>query len=181
MPSTYKFYWQTDEEEIVTELVREFWRVFDSSLQEMARERQLSVHEVLTMASIVEMETAIDSERSVIAGVYYNRLKKRMRLQADPTVQYVLPDGPRPLLLADLEIDSPYNTYRHAGLPPGPITNPGRASILAALNPARHRYLYFVATGYGGHRFTRTFDEHRRAIKSYHHVRKAMEAEKKTG
>jgi UPF0755 protein len=167
MPMTYKFYWQTDEEDILKTLVGEFWKVFDDTLRSDAASRGLSINEVLAMASIIEFETAIDSERPMIAGVYYNRLKKGMRLQADPTIQYLLETAPRRLHYRDLYRKSKYNTYRHLGLPPGPINNPGRASILAALHPRTHKYLFFVANGLGGHTFTRTYAEHLRAVRKY--------------
>jgi len=167
MPKTYELYWQTDEAEIIKTLIAEFWKEFDSSMQNQAKRRGRSIDEILTLASIIELETGVDTERSIIAGVYYNRLKKRMRLQADPTVQFALQDRPHRLHYSDLQVESAYNTYRNYGLPPGPINNPGKASILAALYPARHKYLFFVATGEGGHRFSRSFDEHRRAVQSY--------------
>lgn len=167
MPKSYEFYWQTDEENIITTMVNEFWKDVDSSMFAQAKMRGKSIHEIVTLASIIELETAIDSERTIIAGVYYNRLKRKMRLQADPTVQYALGGEPRRLTFSDLKIESPYNTYINYGLPPGPINNPGLASIKAALSPAKHRYLYFVATGEGGHRFSLTFDEHGKAKKKY--------------
>jgi len=135
-------------------------------------ETGLSSQQVITLASIVEREAKIPSERATIASVYLNRLKQDMPLQADPTVQYAIAtrDGPaataynywRDLSAADLQVDSPYNTYAHAGLPPGPICNPGEASIRAVLAPAKTDYLYFVATadGSGTHLFARTLDEH---------------------
>jgi UPF0755 protein len=171
MPMTYRFYWQTNEDEILKVLVGEFKKVFNDTLQRRASAIGMSVNEILAMASIIEHETAVDSERPVIAGVYYNRLRKNMRLQADPTVQYLLQDQPHRLHYSDLARESAYNTYRHPGLPPGPINNPGRHSILAALNPAKHRYLFFVANGNGGHTFTRTYNEHLRAVQKYHRVR----------
>jgi len=106
------------------------------------------------------------------AGVYLNRLKKRMRLEADPTVQFVIPNGPRRLLFTDLRYDSPYNTYLYYGLPPGPINSPGRKSILAVLYPEKHSYLYFVADGTGGHIFTRNYIEHQKAVKAYRQMRR---------
>jgi UPF0755 protein len=112
------------------------------------------------MASIIEGEAQLDAERATISAVYHNRIKKRMRLQADPTVQYAIPDGPRRLFYKDYAYDSPYNTYRHAGLPPGPIMSPGAASLEAAANPADVDYLYFVARGDGSHVFTKTAKEH---------------------
>jgi UPF0755 protein len=167
MPKTYEFYWQTDEELIIKKLVSEFWKDIDSSMISQVKRRGKSLHEILTLASIIELETAIDSERAIIAGVYYNRLQKRMRLQADPTVQYALGGEPRRLHFSDLRVQSPYNTYVNYGLPPGPINNPGLASITAALYPVKHRYLYFVATGEGGHRFSLTFLEHGKAKQRY--------------
>jgi UPF0755 protein len=171
MPETYEFYWQVDEKEIVHEMLSEFRRFFVDSLQRRARQMKMTLREVLTMASIVEGETILDAERPIVAGLYYNRLRRRMRLEADPTIQYVIPDGPRRLLYIDLKMKSPYNTYQNYGLPPGPINNPGRKSILAALYPERHNYLYFVADGTGGHRFAKTFDEHLKNVRSYRRAR----------
>jgi UPF0755 protein len=167
LPDTYEFYWQVDEKEIVRDMLAEFRKFFSDSLQRQAHKMKMTIGQVLTMASIVEGETVLDRERPIIAGLYYNRLHRRMKLEADPTIQYIVPDGPRRLLYNDLKIDSPYNTYKNYGLPPGPINNPGRKSILAALYPAKHNYLYFVADGLGGHRFARTFDEHLRNVRAY--------------
>ncbi len=167
LPDTYEFYWQVDEREIVRDMLAEFRKFFSDSLQQQARKMKMTIDQVLTMASIVEGETVLDRERPVIAGLYYNRLRRGMKLEADPTIQYIIPDGPRRLLYDDLKIDSPYNTYKNYGLPPGPINNPGRKSILAALYPAKHNYLYFVADGLGGHRFARTFDEHLKNVRAY--------------
>ena len=176
MPNTYKFYWQTDEDEIIKELVKEFWTEFDDKMISQAKRRGMTINQILTMASIIELETAIDTERAVVAGVYYNRLQRRMRLQADPTIQFILSGEPRRLHYSDLRVESAYNTYKNYGLPPGPINNPGKASMLAALYPSRHKYLYFVATGEGGHRFTTSFSEHQKAIKEYRRVREERRA-----
>jgi UPF0755 protein len=108
--------------------------------------------------------------------VYRNRLRKGMPLEADPTIQYLLEAGPRRLLYSDLKMDSPYNTYRHRGLPPGPVNNPGRASILASLYPAQHNYFFFVANGTGGHWFSTTFDEHKRLVRMSRHRRTMSKA-----
>lgn len=164
-PETYNFSTTVSEQRVLRRMVEHCRAVFDERLQRRMRELGMSIHEVITFASIIEGETSWDSERDTIAAVYHNRLKKGMRLQADPTVQYALPGEPRRLFYKDYTYDSPYNTYRHAGLPPGPINSPGRASIEAALFPADIDYLYFVATGEGGHIFTRTLQEHATAKK----------------
>ena len=134
----------------------------------------MSLHKVLTFASIVEGESGIDEERPMIAGVYWNRLKRNMRLEADPTIQYVIPDGPRRLLYRDLKYPSPYNTYLNYGLPPGPVNNPGKKSIIATLYPERHQYLFFFATGVGGHRFSKSLNEHQKAVRGFRKVRREL-------
>ncbi len=171
-PETYNFSTTVSEQQVLRRMVEHCHAVFDERLQRRARELEMSIYEVIALASIIEGETSWDSERDTIAAVYHNRLKKGMRLQADPTVQYALPGGPRRLFYKDYSYDSPYNTYRHAGLPPGPINSPGRASIEAALFPADVDYLYFVATGEGGHIFTRTLQEHAAAKKRTASARK---------
>ena len=175
LPDTYFFQWQTDEGVIVERLVNAFKEFYGDSLVERQKELGWTTAQVVTFASIVEGEAQVDSERTLIAGVYHNRLKKRMRLEADPTVQYLLSNGPRRLLYSDLKIKSPYNTYLHYGLPPGPISNPGRAAILATLYPAGHQYLFFVADGKGGHVFTRSYSDHQRAVRIYRRFRREMQ------
>jgi UPF0755 protein len=172
LPDTYSFYWQTEERQIIKALVNSFRQFYVDSLKARHQKLGLTLKQVLALASIVEGETAIDSERAVVAGVYWNRLKTRMPLQADPTIQYIIPDGPRRLTYADLKVESPYNTYRHPGLPPGPISNPGRKSILAVLYPDKNKYFYFVANGSGGHKFSRTFVEHQRAVKNWRKIQR---------
>jgi UPF0755 protein len=171
LPQTYGFYWQQTEEEVIRTQVRQFQQFFVDSLRNRTRELGMSVRQALTLASIVEGEALLDQERPIIAGVYYNRLRKGMRLEADPTIQFVLPDGPRRLLYADLKIESPYNTYRREGLPPGPVNNPGAASIIAALYPVSHGYLYFVANGHGGHWFAKSYAEHVKNVRRYRRER----------
>ncbi|MEZ5823844.1 MAG: endolytic transglycosylase MltG [Geminicoccaceae bacterium] len=131
--------------------------------------------EALVLASIIEKETSIPEEYGVVASVFVNRLNKGMMLQTDPTVIYALTEGKGPLgrrlLRKDLEVDSPYNTYRIAGLPPGPIANPGRAAIHAAVNPDDTPYIYFVADGTGGHAFAKTLDEHNRNAAEWRRIR----------
>lgn len=119
-------------------------------------------------------EAIFDEERATIASVYFNRLKKGMPLQADPTIQFILDGPPRRLLLKDLEIDSPYNTYKYYGLPPGPINNPGKKSILATIFAEDTNYLYFVARGDGRHTFSNTLKEHNRAKLAFDKVRKEV-------
>ncbi len=167
LPETYAFTWQQDERQIIRALFGEFEDFFADSLRQRADEMGMTVHEVVTLASIVEGEAILNEERPIISGVYHNRLRRGMRLEADPTIQFILPDGPRRLLYADLEVDNPYNTYRYRGLPPGPVNNPGKASIIAALYPARHDYLYFVANGKGGHWFSRSYAEHSKYVQMY--------------
>ncbi|MBI5471177.1 MAG: endolytic transglycosylase MltG [Ignavibacteriae bacterium] len=168
---TYEFNWQTDEDEIIRRLVRQTQKIFDDTVVEQARRLRMSMHQVLTLASIIEGEVIDTNEREVISGVYHNRLRRSMNLQADPTIQYIIPNGPRRIYYSDLRIASPYNTYRHLGLPPGPISNPGKASILAAVNPAKHKYVFFVANGKGGHWFASNYREHLRNAKRYRHER----------
>jgi UPF0755 protein len=181
MPMTYRFYWQANEDDIIRMFVTEFNKVYTDTLRKRAQKLGLTVNEVLTMASIIENETAVDTERAMIAGVYYNRLKKNMRLQADPTVQYALQEHPHRLHYSDLATESAYNTYRHEGLPPGPINNPGKQSIIAALYPDKHRFLFFVANGIGGHTFTKTYNDHLRAVQKYRRVREEQRAAKENG
>lgn len=172
MPNTYSFYWSPDEKEVIQTMVGEFEHFYTDSLRERAADLRYNTGEILSIASLVEGEARIDSERAIIAGVYYNRLKKGMKLEADPTIQYIVKGGSRQLWYKDLKLDSPYNTYLYEGLPPTPINNPGKKSILAALYPAKHSYLYFVANGYGRHFFSKTYTEHQRAVRKYRAIRK---------
>lgn len=167
IPDSYYFYYNTPPGEIISKLRREFEQLLVDSVKQKINDLGYSLHEVLTMASIVEGETNKIDEFPLIAGVYYNRLKAGMKLQADPTVQYVLRSRWRRLLNRDLMIDSPYNTYIYYGLPPGPINCPGRDAILAAIYPARHNYLYFVADGNGGHVFSSNYNNHLKAVQKY--------------
>lgn len=160
-PETYYFEWKTPEEQIIRRLVSNTLQTFEpDSIQERLSQFEMSRLEILTLASIIEGEVQVDSERVYVSAVYHNRLRLRWPLQADPSIQYIVPGPPRRLLHRDLEIDSPYNTYKYPGLPPGPINNPGKKSILAALYPANVPYLYMVAIGDGRHKFSKTLREH---------------------
>lgn len=173
LPDTYEFYWEQDEREILKRQVEAFQRFFNDSLRARCGEFGWSVHQAVTFASIVEGEAVLNDERPIISGVYHNRIRKGMRLEADPTIQYILEGGPRRLTYDDLKTETPYNTYLYKGLPPGPVNNPGRASLLAALYPQGNGYLFFVANGRGGHWFTRTYDEHLHYVRMYRHDRRA--------
>ncbi len=181
MPETYNFSYGDDRRELLqrmqkakADLVAELWpkRVADLPIA--------NLEEALVLASIVEKETGISAERARVAGVFINRLRIKMPLQADPTVLYAVTGGTgelnRPLYRPDLEIDSPYNTYRNQGLPPGPIANSGRAAIEAVLNPEVHEYFYFVADGTGGHAFAKTLEEHNDNVVKWRAIRDAKPA-----
>lgn len=171
-PDTYTFPPGTTAREAVTAMVERFETVWKPAWDSAARARAMSRHDIMALAAIVEKEARLAEERPVISAVYHNRLRIGMRLQADPTVQYALGRHVERVLYRDLEIDSPYNTYRYAGLPPGPIASPGAASIEAAVFPADVPYLYFVAHPDGHHEFRRTFREHTEAIRLVRSQRK---------
>jgi UPF0755 protein len=179
LPDTYYFYWGMSEKSIIEILVNNCLALFDSTALVEMYKLKMNQHEILTLASIIEGEAILDEERSRIASVYYNRLKRKIKLQADPTIQYILQGPPRHILYKDLEIDSPYNTYKYYGLPPGPINNPGKSSILAAIYPEKTNFLYFVATGDGGHAFSRTAAEHARAKAKFNKIRREVRRRKK--
>ncbi len=166
-PDTYRFPLETPPRKILVRMVDTLRRKFGPELRRRAAERNLTIHQTLTLASIIEKETSVESERPIVAAVFVNRLRRKMRLQSDPTVIYALPNFDGNIRRRDLAYDSPYNTYRYKGLPPGPITSPGFASIRAALHPAPVDYLYFVATRRGGHKFSRSYKEHRSAVRRY--------------
>ncbi len=166
-PETYQFTLGTAPEKLVAQMIGEFEKRFITQLWEPLppEQRWGSLHQVVTLASLVEGEAKLDSERALIAGVLKNRLERGMRLECDATVQYALGKHHRRLTYSDLQIDSPYNTYKHAGLPPGPISNPGLDCLKAALQPAQTQYLFYVARGDGSHIFSRTYQEHLAAIR----------------
>lgn len=174
-PDTYYFIKGTKEEAIIDTMVQRFFRAFTGEKELRARQQGMSLYEVVTLASIIEKEALVDREKPIIAGVFYNRLKRGMRLQADPTVLYGRRRNGR-IRYRDLREKHPYNTYVHHGLPPGPIASPGTEALEAALYPAEVSYLYFVSKNDGTHQFSRTLREHNTAVRKYqldHGTRKA--------
>ncbi len=163
MPDTYQFYIKQSEESILSKLINQQIKIWDEHFTKRASEMGMTRHEVLTLASIIEAETPVEEERAIVSGVYHNRLKKGMLLQADPTVQYSL-GVQRRLKYSDLRYNSRYNTYIYPGLPPGPINSPSYKSIKAALFPEEHNFIYFVALGdgTGRHNFAINEQEHQR-------------------
>ena len=169
-PETYALPRRTDASKLVHLMVDRFTRVFTHELRQAAAARGLSVRQAVTLASIVEKETARPDERPLVAAVYATRLRIGMPLQCDPTVIYALQLARRyhgNIHKDDLAVDSPYNTYRYPGLPPGPIAAPGKGSLEAAVHPADGNYLYFVSRNDGSHEFARTLDEHNRNVQKY--------------
>jgi len=169
-PDTYKLPRRATAEQLVARMVAGFMKTLTPDLMEKAEVRGLTVRKLVTLASIVEKETGNPDERPLVAAVYSNRLKIRMGLQCDPTVIYALERAGRydgNLTRDDLQFDSPYNTYRYAGLPPGPIASPGRASLEAAAAPPDAPYLYFVSKNDGSHAFAATLEEHNRNVQQY--------------
>jgi len=176
LPETYHYERGDSRSELMARMREAMDRTLDALWPERAEDLPFDSRlEAVTLASIVEKETAVPDERALVAGVFVNRLARGMRLQSDPTVRYALTEGEaelgRPLTRADWRIDHPYNTYQNAGLPPGPIANPGRDALEAALNPADTDYLYFVADGSGGHAFAKTLREHNRNVAEWRKVR----------
>ena len=173
-PNTYYFHPHVAAVDVIDRMVSHFFETLPDSLYQRMNAMHMSLHKVVTLASIVEGEAVLESERPDIAALYHNRLKKRMMLQADPTIQYIIHDGPRRLLKRDLEIESPYNTYLHRGLPPGPVNNPSVASLMAVLYPADVSYLYMVANGDGSHTFSCTLQDHLKAKRRFDRLRKKI-------
>ncbi len=176
LPDTYHFSFGDGRAETLARMAAEMRRAMAELWPQRAQGLPFETsREALVLASIVEKETGVGSERARVAAVFVNRLRRGMKLDADPTVIYAITRGGAPLerelSRADLQIDDPYNTYRHTGLPPGPIANPGRAAIEAALNPAGTDDLYFVADGTGGHVFARTYEEHLRNVAKWRRLK----------
>lgn len=177
LPETYSYTRGENRNKVITRMKT----AMENTVAELWEKRSpdtlvATPEEAVILASVVEKETGIPSERARVAGVFMNRLRQNMPLQTDPTVIYALTEGKkkldRALLRKDLNIQSPYNTYLHAGLPPGPIANPGRESLHAVLNPEKHDFIYFVADGTGGHAFGVTLEDHLRNVARWREINK---------
>jgi UPF0755 protein len=167
-PETYKFTKSAGVKKIVKTMVNTFKeRVQKPELMQQANKGKLTFHEIVTLASLIEKETGLGAERKLISSVFHNRLVKKMRLQTDPTVIYAIANFDVNIRKKDLSIDSPYNTYKHHGLPPGPIASPGLDSIRAAMEPEDSDYLYFVSRKNGSHQFSTNYEDHNRAVRKY--------------
>ena len=177
-PETYHFFDGQKEYSVIKRFVSEYKKFWSNINIAKADSMNLTQHQIVTLASIIEGEAIYDSERPIISAVYHNRLKRGMKLQADPTVQYIINDGPRRLLNKDLKIKSLYNTYLYRGLPPGPINSPGYESLKAALYPEENDYLYFVAKGDGYHTFSKNEKDHEKAKRAFQRVRKKVKKER---
>lgn len=183
LPETYSFMYGDSKDSIIIQAQEAMKNALDSAWNN--RNNNIPIKnkdDLLTLASIVEKETSVDEERSLVASVFVNRLKKGMKLQTDPTVIYAITLGKkdlgRSLRKKDLSINSPYNTYKYYGLPPSPICNPGRLSLEAAANPQKSSYLYFVADGKGGHNFSKSLKEHNDNVQNWLKERKAKKKKK---
>ncbi len=177
LPETYDYYWGESRQQILQRMVKAM-EILKSIVWAIYQKQCFFKNwdEVLTLASIVEKETGLEEERDLVASVYLNRLQINMPLQADPTVIYAVTKGQtsfyRPIFKSDLATDSPYNTYLNKGLPPTPIACPGKASIMAVLKPAQTTYLYFVASGAGGHEFSSNLGTHNQNVKNLRQIEK---------
>ncbi len=185
LPETYHFYWLASAERAVRAIAETFDAFFERELRAGADSLGMSRQDVAILASIIEWEALREEEKPMISGVYHNRLRIGMKLDADPTIQYIVlqqEGSKRRLLYRDYRIPHPFNTYLRAGLPPAALNNPSPSSLRAAARPARHDFLYFVATGDGTHHFSRTLAEHMRAARRYHALmRQRRAAQEETG
>lgn len=172
-PDTYHFNRSQGEEVMLKAMVTQFWRRLPEGWEQRSHELGMTLHEIVTLASLVEKEAIVDAERARIAGVFFNRLARGMPLQSDPTAVYDLENFSGPILWSHLKRESPYNTYRNKGLPLGPICNPGSKSIQAVLHAEKVPYLYFVSNNDGTHSFSENLQEHSRAVSRYRELRRA--------
>lgn len=173
VPDTYHFNRSQGEEAMLKAMVTQFWRRLPAGWEQRSHELGMTLHEIVTLASLVEKEAIVDAERARIAGVFFNRLGRGMPLQSDPTAVYDLENFSGPILWSHLKRESPYNTYRNKGLPLGPICNPGSKSIQAVLHAEKVPYLYFVSNNDGTHSFSENLQEHSQAVSRYRELRKS--------
>lgn len=178
-PDTYEFTRGMTNDEIIRRMAGKFKEVYALEFDRLARSKGMSMKKVVTLASIIEKETGAPGERALISAIFHNRLKKGIRLQSDPTVIYGINGFNGNITKKDLLSKTPYNTYVNYGLPPGPIANPGRESIRAALSPAAEDYLYFVSKNDGTHFFSRSLKEHNNAVNQFQRQMRAVEAGKR--
>lgn len=174
-PDTYRWTRQTSAEDLVRRMVQRFRQVVSTYILPRMEPGSLTLQQVVTLASMIEKETGVASERALISAVFHNRLRRQILLQCDPTVIYAAKLAGRfrgKIFQSDLDFHSPYNTYTVAGLPPGPIANPGRESLQAAVQPAKVDYLYFVSDNRGGHVFSKTLAQHQRAVRAFRRSRR---------
>jgi UPF0755 protein len=171
-PETYKFSKASTEKTILKKMVDTFFQKLPVNYEQLAKKVGLTFYEAIILASIIEKETSVPAERTLIASVFHNRLKQRMRLQTDPTVIYGIKNFDGNLTRKQLRTRTPYNTYINYGLPPTPIANPGLESLMAAVKPANSNYIYFVAKGDGTHAFSVNYQQHKRAVAKFQRRRK---------
>jgi len=171
-PETYLFATDTSERTILKTMVKTFNTNIPKNYEQQARKNGLTFYEAIILASIIEKETSVSSERNIIASVFHNRLKKNMKLQTDPTVIYGIKNFDGNLTRKQLKTKTPYNTYVNHGLPPTPIANPGLESLIAAVQPADTEFIFFVAKGDGTHKFTTNYKEHKKAVYEFQKRRK---------
>ena len=177
-PSTYYFDEDSSEKEILSMMLSQFNKVYTDKLRDRQKELNMTTEQVVNLASIVEKEAVLDKDRPIIASVFYNRLKIGMPLQSDATIQYIFKERKKIVTYKDLEIDSPYNSYKNKGLPPTPIASPGIKSIEATLYPEKTEYLYFVAKMDGGNNYSTNYEDHLKYVKEYKDERDRLNKEK---
>ena len=177
-PSTYYFDENASEKEVLSVMLSQFNKVYTDKLRDRQKELKMTIEQVVNLASIVEKEAVLDEDRPIIASVFYNRLKIGMPLQSDATIQYIFKERKKIVTYKDLEIDSPYNSYKNKGLPPTPIASPGIKSIEATLYPEKTEYLYFVAKMDGGNNYSTNYEDHLKYVKEYKDERDRLNKEK---
>ena len=177
-PSTYYFDENSSEKEVLSTMLSQFNKVYTEKLKDRQKELNMTTEQVINLASIVEKEAVLDEDRPIIASVFYNRLKIGMPLQSDATIQYIFKERKKIVTYKDLEIDSPYNSYKNKGLPPTPIASPGIESIEATLYPEKTEYLYFVAKMDGGNNYSTSYEDHLKYVKEYKDERDRLNKEK---